>query len=58
MSDWSTRRNSAINQGSESLAELFGYFEDSESNTMALVRKVSRSFLLIYPMTSKITHLF
>ena len=33
------------NQGA-SLAELFGYFEDSESNTMALVRKVS-SFWIV-----------
>ncbi|OCK74320.1 hypothetical protein K432DRAFT_386876 [Lepidopterella palustris CBS 459.81] len=40
LSDWNTRRNSTLNQGSDSLAELFGYFEDSESNTMALVRRL------------------
>jgi hypothetical protein len=35
------RKSSKLSYGSESLADLFGYFEDSESNTMALVRKVS-----------------
>jgi hypothetical protein len=40
-SDWSTRRDSTVAQGSDSLAELFGYVEHSESNTMALVRRVS-----------------
>ncbi|KAF2806013.1 uncharacterized protein BDZ99DRAFT_395113 [Mytilinidion resinicola] len=39
-SDWSTRRNSTLGQGSDSLAELFGYVEHSESNTMALVRRL------------------
>jgi hypothetical protein len=42
-SECSTRRNSTVVQGSErdSLAELFGYVEHSESNTLALVRRVS-----------------
>ncbi|KAI9752219.1 MAG: hypothetical protein M4579_005722 [Chaenotheca gracillima] len=39
-SDPQTRRNSTLSQRSDSLADLFGYFEDSESNTMALVRRL------------------
>jgi hypothetical protein len=52
MSEWNVtsnpRRNSTLSQGtqrSDSLVEWFGYFEDSESNTMALVRKVSLPIL-------------
>ena len=36
-------RSLSNNPGTSSLAELFGYFEDSKSNTMALLRKVSIS---------------
>lgn len=36
-------RSPSNNPGTSSLAELFGYFEDSKSNTMALLRKVSFS---------------
>ncbi|KAH6694898.1 hypothetical protein BKA61DRAFT_257048 [Leptodontidium sp. MPI-SDFR-AT-0119] len=50
MPEWNVtpnpRRNSTLSQGtqrSDSLVEWFGYFEDSESNTMALVRKLGLS---------------
>ena len=36
----------AVSSSNSPLAELFGYFEDSESNTLALIRKV-RSFSLL-----------
>jgi hypothetical protein len=40
-SDDSTRRRWTVAPESNSLAELFAYVEHSESNTMALVRRVS-----------------
>lgn len=36
--------------GFSSLAELFGYYEDSKSNTMALLRRVSSTSLNIDPL--------
>ena len=48
-SDWSTSVPLTVVQESDSLAELFGYVEHSESNTMALVRRV-RTF----PLTSSL----
>ena len=36
-------KSSTDNPGPSSLTELFGYFEDSKSNTMALLRRVSSS---------------
>lgn len=36
-------RSPTTSQEPSSLAELFGYFEDSKSNTMALLRRVSGS---------------
>jgi hypothetical protein len=43
LSDWNSagRSNSTVSNPNDSFAELFGYFEYSESNTMALVRQVS-----------------
>jgi hypothetical protein len=43
LSGWNSARrsNSTLSMGNDSFADLFGYFEYSESNTMALVRQVS-----------------
>ena len=41
--DTKDRETPTNNPGSSSLAELFGYFEYSKSNTMALLRRVSTS---------------
>lgn len=48
-SDWSRRRDLTVAQGGDSLAELFGYFEHGESNTMALVRRVSTFCVSLRP---------
>ncbi|KAF2490009.1 hypothetical protein BU16DRAFT_168514 [Lophium mytilinum] len=38
--DWRTKRISTLCQGNDALAEMFGYVEHSESNTLALVRRL------------------
>jgi hypothetical protein len=45
--EWSTKESSTVAQASDPPAELFAFVEHSESNTMALVRKV-RAFLVCF----------